>query len=149
MLNLRTRAFIFSLTLLILLVLAGFTNVANAESSKRVRKKTTTITTIEAESDDVDDEELPDNQGAPEREGVMTAVFGGSSGQSGLAGCKTDNLSKNLIKDLKADCQAWVKDQKAELKKRFLTSSCEESCEDCGMSLKRCHVNGTVKYLLK
>lgn len=146
MLNLKTRAFIFSLTLLILLVLAGLTNVANAESVKQVRKKT--ITVIETESEGADQEET-EPTGTAEREGVITAKFGGSSGQSGLSGCKTETLSKSLIQDLKADCQAWVKDQKAELKKRYLTSSCEASCEDCGMGLKRCFVTGTVKYLLK
>lgn len=94
-------------------------------------------------------EAVPEETTLPERESVATARFGVSSGQSGLSGCKTEALSKNVIKDLKADCLAWVKDQKADLKTRFLTSSCEESCEDCGMSLRRCFVTGTVKYLLK
>lgn len=123
---------------------------AIAQGTTKVRKTTTTVTTKEVESD-TDDESVPvPPVEAPvePKESVKTANFGSKS-QSGLTGCKTEALSNSLVKDLKADCSAWVKDQKSELKAKFLTSSCEESCDDCGMSLKRCSVKGSVHYLLK
>ncbi|HVK61898.1 MAG TPA: hypothetical protein VM432_10125 [Bdellovibrionales bacterium] len=76
----------------------------------------------------------------------MTATFGSTS-TSGLNGCKTEELSKDVIKELKSDCNAWVKDQKADLKDRFRTSKCEEKCSDCAASLRRCNVLGTVRYI--
>ena len=121
---------------------------SKAETSKRVRKSTTTVITKESEGDD-DDDVVPVLETAAEpKESVKTATFG-SKGQSGTAGCKTEELSKAAIKDLKADCNAWVKDQKSELKGKFLTSSCDESCDDCGTSLRRCSVTGSVHYLLR
>lgn len=141
-----------SLFLPLLLVLFSFLTAigpttASAEAAKKVKKTSTTVTTVESEGE----EETPAGgvtTETRETESSVTAKFG-SKATSGTTGCKTEDLAKSVIKDLKADCNAWVKDQKAELKGRFLTSICEESCEDCGMSLKRCSVNGTVKYLLK
>lgn len=134
------------LTALTLATPFGSTAFAQSGSTK-VRKQTTTIITKESESD-VDEEEVKTEPTTEPRENVKTVTFG-SRNQSGTAGCKTEALSKPLIKDLKADCNAWVKDQKAELKSRFQTSSCEESCSDCGMSLQRCNVIGTVHYIVK
>ena len=151
MTNLKIRALIFGLALIASFALITLTSVANAET--KTRKKTVTITTTEKDLDE-DDEVMEDlgiktTAEPKERESIATARFGAKPGQSGTSGCKTEDLSKDVIKDLKSDCNAWVKDQKAELKSRFLTSSCEEACEDCGMSLKRCAVNGSVKYILK
>ena len=135
-------------SLFALLIIFGlaFTLPAKAETNTRVRKSTTTIITKESEGDDDDAIPVPEIAEEP-KESVKTATFG-SKGQSGTAGCKTEELSKGAIKDLKADCSAWVKDQKSELKSKFLTSSCDESCDDCGMSLRRCSVTGSVHYLL-
>ncbi len=119
---------------------------ARAEEAPRVKKSTTTITVKESENE-TDDEPKPTST-PEEKERVKTVTFG-SRAQSGTLGCKTEELIAGVIKDLKADCAAWVKDQKAELKGRYLTSSCEESCSDCGMSLQRCIVTGTVHYIIK
>jgi len=117
---------------------------AQAEEAPRVKKSTTTITVKESENEDDDEAKAT----LEEKERVKSVIFG-SRAQSGTLGCKTEELIGGVIKDLKSDCAAWVKDQKAELKGRFLTSSCEESCTDCGMSLQRCIVTGTVHYIIK
>lgn len=117
---------------------------AHAEAPAHVKK--TTITVKESEKDG-DDEPSP-SPTPEEKERVKTATFGSKS-QTGTLGCKTEDLIKDVIKGLKADCTAWVKDQKADLKTRYLTSSCEESCADCGMGLQRCTVVGTVHYFIK
>lgn len=118
----------------------------NTQGTTKVHKQTITI----KESEGTTDDDKPASTGpvTEEVEKVKTATFGSRS-QSGMAGCKTEELLKDAIKDLKADCGAWVKDQKAELKSRFLTSSCEEICDDCGTGLRRCHVLGTISYVLK
>jgi hypothetical protein len=139
----------FLLALLMILGLV-FAAPARAETVRRVRKTTTTVITKESEGDQDGDVVAPiaDPVSAEPKESVKTATFG-SKGQSGTAGCKTDDLAKSAVKDLKTDCSAWVKDQKSELKGKFLTSSCDESCDDCGMSLRRCSVTGAIHYLLK
>ncbi len=78
-------------------------------------------------------------------ESEISTVFG-SQAMSGLAGCKTEELSRPVLKGLRSDCQAWIKDQRSELGKRFLTSVCEDACSDCGVSLQRCTVTGVVRY---
>lgn len=125
----------------------------SAEPSVRVRRSSTKITTTskeyEGQEDGLADDEEDERprQTAP-KDAVKSVVFG-SRGQSGLAGCKTEDLSKTVVKDLKSDCSAWLKDQKTDLKSKYLSGSCEDQCEDCGMSLRRCHVVGTMHYLLK
>lgn len=121
---------------------------ANAEAVKKVKKSSTTITTVESEGEDDGDTAAPAAPTAEPTEKEITAVFGSKS-QSGMAGCKTEDAKKQVVKDLKGDCNAWIKDQKADLKSRYLTSSCEEKCEDCGMSLLRCSVVGTIRYIVK
>jgi len=120
----------------------------NPQGTTKVRKQTTTITVKESEGDTADDKPVSTGPVTEEVEKVKTATFGSRS-QTGMAGCKTEEALQASIKDLKADCGAWVKDQKSELKARFLTSSCEELCEDCGMSLRRCTVLGTISYIIK
>jgi hypothetical protein len=126
----------------------SFSYGAHAETSKRVRKSTTTVISSESESDGEDlSADVTKPIGEP-TEKEMSAVFGSKS-QTGMAGCKTEELRKSAVKDLKGDCNAWIKDQKADLKSRYLNSSCEEKCEDCGMSLQRCFVTGTIHYTVK
>jgi hypothetical protein len=136
--------------LLFAMILCSFSVLVNApahaEELPRVKKSTTTITVKESENDA--DEEPKAKVTPEEKERVKSVVFG-SRAQSGTLGCKTEELINGAIKDLKSDCAAWVKDQKTELKGRFLTSSCEDSCTDCGMSLQRCIVTGTVHYIIK
>ncbi len=119
---------------------------------------TTTITTINKEVESEDENDALDGTTSvvignqlvePEPiEREMRADFG-STGQTGMAGCKTEELSKNMVRELKTDCNAWIKDQKADLQSKYLTGSCTESCEPCGMSLKRCSVVGRIKYTTK
>jgi hypothetical protein len=123
-----------------------FSQVSNADETPVKVKKTTVVV---KESEGTEAEATPSPTPAiQEVEKTKTATFGSKS-QAGLNGCKTEEALQDVIKDLKADCKAWVKDQKSELKSRFLTSSCEESCEDCGMSLRRCSITGSVTYILR
>lgn len=105
---------------------------------------TTTITTTVSEG-------AGDDDTSKTNETVLTATFGtkSTSGSSGLAGCKTEELAKTLIKELKSDCSAWLKDRKSDLKDKYLTGSCQESCTDCSMGLRRCVVDGLVHYTSK
>lgn len=125
------------------LVATGLIATSHAETSTKVRKSTTTITTVESEGEDWPTDASPSP--SPIQESEITATFG-SKATTGMAGCKTEELSKNVIKELKADCKAWLKDQKADLKNRYSTGVCEESCSDCSMGLQRCNVKGTVRY---
>jgi hypothetical protein len=81
-------------------------------------------------------------------EKTIEETFGPASG-AGNAGCKIDELARSSIDSLKADCNAWIKGQKSDLKAHFLTGACKEKCDDCGMSLKRCAVTGSVHYTVK
>ena len=122
------------------------TSTAVSKTHKAQRHTTTVV--------DQDDEvDVPETVGIgtvnPEtqREKTMTAKFGSRS-TSGMAGCKTEDTVQKTIRELKGDCNAWLKDRKAELKGKYLTGSCDESCDDCGMNLQRCNVNGTVHYTI-
>ena len=136
----------FAAFVLVVLAIISFSVSSHAETSKQVRKRQTTVTEVET----VGDEEEPPPPGAPPvqtpvSESEITTRFG-SKATTGTAGCKTEELSKSVVRDLKSDCAAWMKDQKVQLKGRYLTGSCEEECNDCGMSLQRCNVTGTVRY---
>ena len=126
----------------------GLSSIAAAETTRTVRKKQTTVTEVETEGEDeapnsTETQAPPSSAGAQESE--LTTKFG-SKATTGMAGCKTEELAKGVVRDLKADCGAWIKDQKTHLKSHFLTGTCEEECNECGMSLQRCTVNGTVRY---
>jgi hypothetical protein len=64
----------------------------------------------------------------------------------GPTACKTSDLAKELVKDLKGECQVWVKERKADLGTKYQTGTCSEKCSDCTMGLKRCSVAGVVHY---
>lgn len=146
-LDLRTQ---LMLILVLLAVLVSF-HAARAEDrlfdedDDTTTTTTTTVTTktvkkgaaaqatpVPAESKTVDDF-------------IMTSTFGSLTG-TGTAGCKTDVLSKDVVKELKGDCKDWLNERKAELKGKYQTGTCQEECADCGMGLKRCAVNGTIHY---
>lgn len=125
---------------------------ANAESKTRSSKSTTTITTQTTESDEPLDESnsapaqnAPAAAPAPVEEGKMTTTFG-SKATTGTAGCKTHEQSEDVIRQLKTQCNNWLKERKAELKNKYNVGTCEDECNDCGMSLQRCTVTGTVFY---
>jgi hypothetical protein len=145
-----SRKFQFLVLLISLFTMFEISTSAHAETSKHVRKSTTTVTTSESDGEDAsgDIASDPTKAAGETTEKEMKATFG-SKAQSGLAGCKTEELRKSAVKDLKGDCNAWIKDQKADLKARYLNSSCEEKCEDCGMALQRCYVSGTIHYTVK
>jgi hypothetical protein len=141
--------YLITLGLMALLIIAFTASLADAQttttstSTKRVRKSTTTITQVDEDGDV--SEPTTTSTSTEVQEGEVVTTFG-SRATSGTAGCKTEELNKAVIRDLKSDCKAWIKDQRADLKGKFQTSTCEESCTDCGMSLQRCNVVGTVRY---
>lgn len=131
------------LPVLALTAVFAFATLSEAET-RQVRKRTTTVTEVESEGEDETTED-PSATPTPVTESEITTKFG-SKATTGTAGCKTEELAKGVVRDLKSDCAAWLKDQKSQLKGRYLTGTCEEDCNDCGMSLQRCNVNGTVRY---
>jgi hypothetical protein len=70
---------------------------------------------------------------------LVNSTFGPSQ-------CKTQDLAKEITKDLKTECTTWIKERKDDLGPKYLTGSCSEQCEDCTMGLKRCSVKGVVHY---
>lgn len=136
--------------LLLTLALGLILSTAHAETViKRSHKSKLTTTTETTEMSDPSGggvgETLTTSTTNEISESEISTVFG-SQAMSGLGGCKTEELSRPVLKGLRSDCQAWIKDQHSDLGKRFLTSACEDSCTDCGMSLQRCTVTGTVRY---
>jgi hypothetical protein len=141
----------------IFFVMAPF---ARAQYVRRDAGKTTTTTTTttrdhDDDYDDEDEEEVITDHGRrvyirdPEPiDRVVEETFGSRSA-SGMAGCKTDDRAKDAITGLKSDCNAWIKDRRSELKDRFVTGTCSEKCDDCGMSMQRCAVTGRVHYTLR
>ncbi len=129
------------------LIMFALSRTARAETEKPTVRKHTTIITEKTE--DVSEEEESSSASAEAlKERVLTAKFG-SKAKSGMAGCKTEELSQKIIRELKGDCNAWLKDRKSELKGKYLSGSCEESCDDCGMNLQRCNVEGSVRYTVR
>jgi hypothetical protein len=129
---------------LIALAMTSALSVSTARAEQILKRKVVTSTTT-TEINDPDSESdktiTPDT--APDLE--MTASFG-STATSGLSGCKTDDLSKNMVKELKSDCNAWLKDQKTDLKTKYRVGACEEKCSVCQPGLQRCNVVGKVHY---
>lgn len=149
---LRLPFFELKLELLAVLVLMAIiilarTASAETESSARTTKSTTTVTTTTQEIDGEDPAAVATPAATPneEKEFIVTKIFG-SKAQSGTAGCKTEELSAQHVEKLEGQCDRWVDGQKRKLKKKFQTGTCEEDCADCGTSLKRCTVTGTVHY---
>ena len=131
-------------SLLIVVCAFAASGRAQSESAKvRSSKSTTTITTITEDRDDASAEDAATKDA--EKDYLVTKTFG-PKGQTGLSGCKTEELSEKVVADLEATCDAWLKTQEKKLKKKYNTGSCEESCQDCGTSLKRCSVVGAVHY---
>lgn len=64
----------------------------------------------------------------------------------GPTACKTQDLAKELVRDLKAECQTWLKERKSDLGTKYQTGTCSEQCSDCTMGLKRCSVAGEAHY---
>lgn len=64
----------------------------------------------------------------------------------GPTACKTQDLAKELIRDLKQECNSWLKERKTDLGSKYQTGTCSEDCSDCTMGLKRCSVQGEAHY---
>ena len=64
----------------------------------------------------------------------------------GPTSCKVQDLAKEQVRDLKTECQAWLKERKADLGTKYQTGTCSEKCSDCTMGLKRCSVQGEAHY---
>jgi hypothetical protein len=118
---------------------------AQETSDEETVTTTTTTKTVKRKGSTAAPPSESSETGAGGKDFIVTAKFG-STATSGLAGCKTEALSKDVIKGLKSDCSAWLNDRKAELKNKFHTGTCQEQCSDCGMSLVRCTVTGEVHY---
>lgn len=144
---------LFSVLILLAIALFMLTRTAQAEvdidhprsKSKVVRKRTTTIIEKDEDVDDDQDEDSSRDRDKDKDERELKATFGSKSG-TGMSGCKTEELAAKAVKALKSDCNAWLKDRQAELKSKYLVGTCDEECDDCGMHLKRCAVEGKVRY---
>ena len=64
----------------------------------------------------------------------------------GPTACKTQDLARELVRDLKTECNSWLKERKADLGSKYQTGTCGEECTDCTMGLKKCSVNGVAHY---
>ena len=64
----------------------------------------------------------------------------------GPTACKTHDLARELIRDLKTECNTWLKERKSDLGTKYQTGTCSEECTECTMGLKRCSVNGEAHY---
>ena len=64
----------------------------------------------------------------------------------GPTACKTQELAKEMVRDLKTECNSWLKERKADLGSKYQTGTCNEECTDCTMGLKRCSINGVAHY---
>jgi hypothetical protein len=92
------------------------------------------------DKDDDDGEDSPSDKNGSDF--LMKKHFGPTS-------CLASNLIDSKKDELVEKCQSWTDSKKAELKKRYRTSTCEDSCNDCSTGLKRCEVNGVVHYKSK
>jgi len=123
---------------------AGFVSVVPSVSHAedgRTRTQTTTITTSER-----DELSTPTPTPTPGQQDYLVEKVFGSKAQSGLDGCKTDDLVEIAKAKLEKQCRAWMKERKEELGSKYQAGTCNDDCEECGTSLKRCHVKGVVHY---
>ena len=64
----------------------------------------------------------------------------------GPTACKTQDIAREMIRELKTECNTWLKERKSDLGSKYQTGTCGEECTDCTMGLKRCSVNGVAHY---
>ncbi len=76
---------------------------------------------------------------SPANDFIVTSSYGPTQ-------CKTADALKLGLKELREDCQAWLKQQKTEMAGKYQSGVCNDECNECGMSLKTCTVKGTVHY---
>jgi hypothetical protein len=60
--------------------------------------------------------------------------------------CKTGDALKVSLRELRDDCNAWLKERKVEMGGKYQTGTCNDDCSDCGASLRTCTVKGIVHY---
>ncbi len=90
--------------------------------------------------DVVKDEEMKDAG----KDFLANSNFGGT-------GCKVEKVAKEENKDAKAECQGWLKEQKANFSGKdsagkHVNSVCREVCKECPMHMKDCSYEGVVHY---
>lgn len=79
-------------------------------------------------------------QTVPEKkEFAMESQFGPSS-------CKASNMLDAAKKELKTECDGWVKERKGDLGTKYRTGTCNVKCDSCGQGLERCMMTGLVHY---
>lgn len=142
-------ALIFTLFVIALLItlqsVRAEDNIDQPKKTVKRQKVEQTITTTVIESDSESDEITSPSSPSFNGESSLSQLFG-SKATSGTTGCKIEALTTEVTRQLKAECESWIKEQKKDLKDRYRASTCEASCNDCGMSLQRCTVQGTIRY---
>jgi hypothetical protein len=79
-------------------------------------------------------------QQTPEKkEFVMESQFGPTP-------CKASNAIESAKKDLKKECDGWLKERKEDLAGKYRTGTCNAKCDSCGQGLERCMTTGLVHY---
>ena len=65
--------------------------------------------------------------------------------------CVIDENLDAEKREIKKQCEEWVKDRKAELGSKFLTSTCNPECSPCPKNevLKHCSYRGEVHYSVR
>ena len=126
---------------LISIAALGFAPHSQAASGN-VRTSKTTITTSTQESED----DPTANTDSEQSDFIVQKVFGSKS-QSGTNGCKTEAKVEQVKADLEKQCHVWQDRQKTSLGSKYQTGTCNDECDDCGMSLQRCRVTGVVHYV--
>jgi hypothetical protein len=81
----------------------------------------------------------PVNTQNERKEFVMESQFGPSS-------CKASNTVEGAKKELKTECDGWIKERKGDLGTKFRTGTCNVKCDSCGQGLERCMMTGLVHY---
>ncbi len=79
------------------------------------------------------------NQPIPDNQFLISSEFGPSL-------CKAKQTLDPVRKELKAECETWMKERKTDLGVNYLTGTCEEKQDPCNGGLVRLTVRGLVHY---
>lgn len=78
-------------------------------------------------------------QPIPDNQFVVASDFGPSL-------CKAKQVLDPVRKELKGECESWMKERKSDLGTNYLTGTCEEKQDSCAGGLVRLTVKGLVHY---
>ena len=145
------RPFLRNFTFLIFITLFLVTPLTQAQSGRHGQKKHGMATPTPTPTPGTSATPLPKSDASADSksgEKTVEETFGPPSG-SGTSDCKTAEIATSSLAGFKNECNAWIKERKTDLKDHFLTGACKEKCDECGMTLKRCSVTGSVHYTVK